>query len=118
MNIDFFWNQNLLELIDCLFNFEDNNAKRFKARRYQLPIGIIDNYNVIISGKSFYNQAVYPDLDQKLEIRNLTAGQSEDYITGCLLDYNYIKHHYRLIAIDLSTQKELNTDPQAIQKQS
>ena len=33
------------------------------------------------------------------------------YTTGSLLDYDYIKNHYRLIAVDLSRQKELDTDP-------
>ena len=31
----------------------DGNTKRFNARKYYLPKGIIDNYNVIINGKSF-----------------------------------------------------------------
>ena len=26
--------------------------------------------------------------------------QGEDYTTACLLDYNYIKNHYGLIAVD------------------
>ena len=50
------------------------------------------------------------------KIRNLTTGQGEVYATGCLLDYEYIKKHYRLIADDLSRQKELNTDPKEIQQ--
>ena len=50
------------------------------------------------------------------EIRKLTTGQGEDYTTGCLLDYDYIKNHYRLIAVDLSRQKELDADPKAIQE--
>ena len=33
-----------------------------------------------------------------------------------MLDYNYIKNHYELIAVDLSRQKELDGDPKAIQK--
>ena len=33
---------------------------------------------------------------------------------GCLLDYDYIKHYYRLIAADLSRQKELDADPKVI----
>ena len=43
-----------------------------------------------------------------------TTGQGEDYTIGCLLDYEYIKNHYRLIAIDLSRQK--NPDPKAMQQ--
>ena len=29
---------------------QDNNAKRFKAKRYYLPKGVADNYNVIFNG--------------------------------------------------------------------
>ena len=36
--------------------------------------------------------------------------KGEDYIAGCLLDYRYIKKHYRLIAVDLSRPKELDAD--------
>ena len=43
-------------------------------------------------------------------------GQGEDYTTGCLLDYDYIKNHYILIAIDSSRQKEKDFDPNAIQQ--
>ena len=43
-------------------------------------------------------------------------GKGEDYTTGSLLDYNYFKKHYKLVAVDLSKQKELDADPSAIQK--
>ena len=33
-----------------------------------------------------------------------------------MLDYDYIKNHYRLVAVDLSRQKELDPDPEAIQQ--
>ena len=33
-----------------------------------------------------------------------------------MLDYEYIKNHYKLIAVDLSRQKELDADPEAIQQ--
>ena len=32
-----------------------------------------------------------------------------------MLDYNYIKNHYRRIAVDLSRQKELDADSRIIQ---
>ena len=34
--------------------------------------------------------------------------------TGCLLDHEYVKNHYRLIVVNLSRQKELDPDPKAI----
>ena len=45
----------------------------------------------------------------------LASGKGDDYTTGCLLDYQYFKDHYQLIAVDLSKQKELDADPRAIQ---
>ena len=66
--------------------------------------------------KNFYYQAIDSDIKWYKEIRKLTTGQGEDYTIGCLLDYNYIKNHYILIAVDLSRQKELDADPKAIQQ--
>ena len=95
---------------------KDDASKIFKTRRYYLPKGLIKNYNVIINGKNFYDQAIDSDIKRYEEIRKSTTGQDEDYTIGCLLDYNYIKNHYRLIAVDLSRQKELDADPKAIQQ--
>ena len=67
--------------------------------------GIIKNYNAIINGKNFCDWAIDSDIKRYEEIRKLITGQVEDYTTGCLLDYDYIKNHYRLIAVDLSRQK-------------
>ena len=94
----------------------NDDIKRFKIQRYYLPKGIIKNYNVIINGKNFYDQAIDSDIKRHEEIKKLTTGQGEDYTTGYLLDYGYIKNYYRLIAIDLSRQKELIADPKAIQQ--
>ena len=33
-----------------------------------------------------------------------------------MIDYDYIKNHFRQFAVDLSRQKELHTDPKAIQE--
>ena len=43
-------------------------------------------------------------------------GKGEDYTTGSLLGYNYFIKNYKLVAVDLSKQKELDADPRAIQQ--
>ena len=43
-------------------------------------------------------------------MRKLTTRRGEDYITGFLLNYKYIQNHHRLIALDLSRQRELDAD--------
>ena len=47
------------------------------------------------------------------EIRKTATGFG-DYTTGCLLDYQYFRDHYQLIAVNLSKQKEVDADPGAI----
>ena len=42
-------------------------------------------------------------------------GKGED-TTGSLLDYNYFIKYYKLVAVDLSKQKELDVNPRAIQQ--
>ena len=55
--------------------------------------------------ENFYDQAIESDIKRYEEIRKSTIGQGVDYATGCLLDYDYIKNHYRLIGVDLRRQK-------------
>ena len=50
--------------------------------------------------KNFCNQSIDSDLKQYQIIRKLTTQQGEDWTTGCLLDYDCINCHFRLIAID------------------
>ena len=40
-------------LFFSVYSNQDNNYKRFKAKTYYLPKGIIDNYNAIINKKTF-----------------------------------------------------------------
>ena len=41
----------------------------------------------------------------------MSMSKNNDYTTGNLLDYEYFSEHYKLIAIDLSKQTELeNSD--------
>ena len=93
-----------------------DDLKRYKAGRYYFPNGTIKNYNIIINGKNFYDQPIDSDIKRYKNIRKLATEQGEDYTTGCLLDYYYIKNCYKLIAVYLSRQKKLDTDPKVIQQ--
>ena len=65
--------------------------------------------------KNIFDQAIDSNIKQYEEIRKLTTGKGEDCIVECLLDYDYIKNHYRLIAVGLSGERELDPDPKGIQ---
>ena len=85
-------------------------------RKYFLPRLKIENYNIEIDGRNFYDQAINGSFKQYDEIQKISIGQGNDYTTGCLLDFVYFKEKYRLIAADLSKQKALDADLRAIQQ--
>ena len=70
----------------------------------------------MIDGKNFFDQPIKSFIKTYENIQKITTGRGDDYTTGCLLDYNYFKKHYKMIAIDLSKQEALDTHPKAIQK--
>ena len=49
-------------------------------------------------------------------IQKIATVKVDDYTTSCALDYNYFNNNYKMIAIDLSKQQELDDDPKAIQQ--
>ena len=85
-------------------------------RKYFVPRVDITSYNVLIDGRNFYDQPVNDSITKYDEIRKIATGKGDNYATGCLLYYEYFKKNYQLIALDLSKQKELDTDLRAIQQ--
>ena len=94
----------------------NNKVQRDSHRKYFLPGIDITNYNVLIDGRNFYDQPINDQIKKYIEIRKIATGKGDDYTTRCLLDYQYFKDHYQLIAVDLSKEKELDADPRAIQQ--
>ena len=106
------------ELEDCLFlafknttanvpndaiNNTNNRDFRDSYTKYFLTRVNIKNYNADLT-------------KQYDEVRKVSTGQGDDNSTECLLDYQYFKDNYRLIVVDLSKQKELDSDSRAIQQ--
>ena len=69
----------------------------------------------MIDERSFYEQPIHDLIKQYDKVRKISTGHGDDYTTGSLLDYAYFKDDYKIIAVDLSKQKALDTDPRAIQ---
>ena len=81
-----------------------NRVDRNSHKKYFLPRVDITNYNVLTDGINFYDQPINDQIKKYDEIRKIATGKGDDYTTGCLLDYQYFKNHYQLIAVDLSKQ--------------
>ena len=93
-----------------------DNPDRNDQQKYYLPRSNLNKYNVIIDGRNFYDNPIESNIEKYREFKKVMIGKGEDYTTGSLLDYYYFKTHYKLIAVDLSKQKELDADPRAIQQ--
>ena len=94
----------------------DDQPTRNGLTKYYLPRIDLKKYNVIIDGRNFYDYPIESDIEKYRELKKVMIGKGEDYTTGSLLDYNYFKEHYKLVAVDLFKQKELDADPRAIQQ--
>ena len=70
----------------------------------------------MIDGKNFFDQPVKNNKVTYKNIRKIATDQGDDYTTGCLLDYIYFKNYDKMIAVDLSKQQALDSDPKAIQQ--
>ena len=70
----------------------------------------------MINGENFFDQPIKNNKVTYENIRKIATGQGDDYTTGCLLNYQYIKDYYNMIAIDLSKQQTLDAEPRAIQQ--
>ena len=105
-------NNNLNHLIDPTFtkvnrmfvlSFESENY-RTSFSKYYVPNVQIKYFIVLIDGKSFFD--IQKNKEETCE-QIIEMGRNNDCTTGNLLDYEYFSEHYKLIAIDLSKQIEL-----------
>ena len=83
----------------------NNQVSVDSFKKYFLPRVKIENYNIEIDGRNFYDQPINDLIKQYDEVRKISTGQGDDYTTGCLLDFAYFEKNYRLIAVDLRKQK-------------
>ena len=94
----------------------ENDTQRTSHSGYYLPNVEIKNYNFMINRENFFDQPIKNNKVTYENIRKIATGREDDYTTGCLLDYQYFKDSYKMIALDLSKQQALDTYPIAIQQ--
>ena len=106
-------NNNLNYLFDPTFtnvsrllvlSFE-NETDRTSFSKYFISSAEIKDFNVLIDGKPFFKIPVKNKEEAYEAI--IEMSKRNDYATGNILDCEYFKDHYKLIAIDLTKQIEL-----------
>ena len=82
-----------------------NKEDRTSFSKYYVPKVEVKDFNVLIDGKSFFDVPI-KDKEEAYE-KIMSIGKNNDHTTNNLLDYEYFSKYYKLIAIDLSKQIEL-----------
>ena len=108
-------NNNLNILTDPTFT----NVNRLFVLAYQnaqfyLPRFMVKDFNVIIDKLAFFDLPIKTEEEAYEKIIDIT--RNNEYTTGNLLDYDYFKKYYKLIAIDLSKQQVLQENEDLIQQ--
>ena len=67
-------------------NDVNNEVSIKNNKKYFLPRGEINNYNVLIDQRNFYEQSINDLIKQYDEVRQVSTGKGNDYTTGYLLD--------------------------------
>ena len=115
-------NNNLNILIDPTFtNFirlfvlaYQNADDRQSFSQFFLPKVLVKDFNVIIDKLAFFDLPVKTEEETYEKIIDIS--RNNEYTTGNLLDYDYFKKHYKLIAIDLSKQQVIQENENLIQQ--
>ena len=117
-------NNNLNILIDPTFTNvnrlfvlayeQGGNNDRQSFSRFYLPNVMIKDYNVIIDKLAFFDLPIKTEEEAYEKIIDIS--RNNEYTTGNLIDYDYFKKYYKLIAIDLSKQQVLQENEDLIQQ--
>ena len=90
--------------VNRLFVLAYQNANdRQSFSQFYLPKVMVKDYNVIIDKLAFFDLPIKTEEEAYEKIIDIS--RNNEYTTGNLLDYDYFKKYYKLIAIDLSKQQ-------------
>ena len=107
-----FTNVNRLFVLAFEVKVDDDNRQSFS--NFYLPNIMVKDYNVIIDKLAFFDLPVKTEEEAYEKIIDIS--RNNEYTAGNLLDYDYFKNNYKLIAIDLSKQQVLQENDDLIQQ--
>ena len=81
---------------------------------FYLPKVMVKEYNVIIAKLAFFDLPI--KTEEEAYKRIIDISRNNEFTTGNVLDYDYFKKYYKLIAIDLSKQQVLQENEDLIQQ--
>ena len=82
--------------------------------QFYLPKVMVKDFNVIIDKLAFFD--LHIETEEEAYEKTIHISRNNEYTTGNLLDYDYFKKYYKLIAVDLSKQQVLQENGDSIQK--
>ena len=88
---------NVNRLFVLFFPRNSNTDSRYSFSNYFVPKVKVNDFNVLIDGKSFFDLSVKHNEEAYEKIIDMS--NNIDYTTGNLLDYAYYKKHYRLVQL-------------------
>ena len=101
--------------VNRLFVLAYQNADdRQSYDEFDLPKVMIKDYNVIIDKLAFFDLPIKTEEEAYEKIIDIS--RNNEYTAGNLLDNDYFKKYYKLIAIDLSKQQVLQENEDLIQQ--
>ena len=115
-------NNNLNILIDPTFTnvnrlfvlVYQNVDDRQSYDEFYLPKVMVKDYNVIIDKLALFDLPIKTEEEAYEKIIGIS--RNNEFTTGNLLDYDYSKKYYKLIAIDLRKQQVLQENENLIQQ--
>ena len=96
--------------------YDNNQVSVHSFKKYFLPRVTIENYNIEIDGRNFYDQPINDSIKQYDLVKKVIRGQGDDYTTGCLLDFAYFENILQINCIWFKQTKALDAASRAIQQ--
>ena len=94
----------------------ENESDTKVDTEYYLPKVEIKYCNAMIDGKTHFDQPFKIDVKTYGNIQKTATGQEDDCTTCFLINHNYFKEHFKLIATYLIKQQALDAEQKQCNK--